>query len=275
MKIAVTGSDGMLGHDIRSAFTDVELIALTLKDFDITDLDKSLSVLKNIRPDYVIHAAAYTDVDGSERDPDTAYHVNGIGTRNMTMACEAIRCPIVYISSDYVFDGKKNEPYDEWDTPNPINQYGLSKFLGEKFVSSLTNRFYIVRTSWLYGKQGKNFVKTISRLLLEKDEIDVVDDQVGSPTFTHDLAGTLKGLIGKGYGTYHITNSSSCSWYEFATEIARLQSSRIKINRTTSDAFGLPAKRPAFSVLNNTILRLEGLNGLRDWKEALKQYLSQ
>ncbi|MEW6601500.1 MAG: NAD(P)-dependent oxidoreductase, partial [Nitrospirota bacterium] len=184
MKIALTGSDGMLGSDICSVFSDVELTAFTFNDFDITDLDASVAAIRKINPDYLIHAAAYTNVDGSEQSPDKAYLVNGIGARNITMACEETSCPIIYISSDYVFDGTKQEPYNEWDRPNPINQYGLSKLLGERYVSSLTNRFYIVRTSWLFGKKGKNFVDTISRLLEEKNEIHVVNDQVGSPTYT-------------------------------------------------------------------------------------------
>jgi dTDP-4-dehydrorhamnose reductase len=275
LKIALTGSDGMLGCDICSVFSDVELKAFTLSDFDITDLDTSVAAIRKFRPDYLIHTAAYTDVDGAEQSPDKAYLVNGIGTRNVTMACEEIRCPIIYISSDYVFDGSKKEPYNEWDVPDPINQYGLSKLLGEKFVASLTNRFYIVRTSWLYGKKGKNFVDTISRLLLERNELEVVDDQIGSPTYTLDLANKLKELIRKGYGTYHITNSSYCSWYEFAAEIARLQSSNAEIKPITSDKFKRPARRPAFSVLNNTMLRLEGITELRPWNEALKGYLSQ
>ncbi|RJR15885.1 MAG: dTDP-4-dehydrorhamnose reductase [Nitrospiraceae bacterium] len=273
MKIALTGSDGMLGSDLCRVFSDVKMTAFTLKDFDITNLDASVAAIRDVKPDYVIHAAAYTNVDGSEKDPDTAYLVNGIGTRNVTMACEETGCPIIYISSDYVFDGTKNEPYNEWDIPNPISHYGLSKLLGERYVTSLTNRFYIVRTSWLYGKKGKNFVDTISRLLMERNEIDVVTDQVGSPTYTLDLAIKLKELIGRGYGTYHITNSSYCSWYDFAVEIARLRSSSSEIRKTTSDIFNLPARRPAFSVLNNTMLRLEGISEARPWKEALKEYL--
>ena len=150
MKIALTGSDGMLGSDISKVFADVELRAFTLNDFDISDLDKYLSVIKNAAPDYLIHTAAYTDVDGSELDPEKAYLINGVGTRNIAIACEEIKCPIIYISSDYVFDGTKKEPYNEWDLPNPISKYGLSKLIGEQFVTSMTNRFYIVRTSWLY-----------------------------------------------------------------------------------------------------------------------------
>ncbi len=275
MRIALTGSSGMLGHDIKKVFKDVELAAFTRKDLDITSLDQSVSRIKDISPDYLIHSAAYTDVDGCEQDPEKAYLVNGIGTRNLTIACEEVKCPILYISSDYVFDGAGKEPYHEWDLTGPVTRYGRSKLMGEQYVNSFTTRFYIVRTSWLYGKHGKNFVDTICRLLSEKDEIDVVDDQVGSPTYTYDLAFTLRELIGKGYGIYHITNASHCSWFEFAQEITRLKTSNTRIVPTTTDKFNRPAKRPAYSVLDNTMLRLEGMKGLRHWKEALREYLTE
>ncbi len=273
MKVALTGAEGMLGHEIRKVFADADLAALSLRDLDITDLDGAVSVIKEIKPDYLIHAAAYTDVDGSELDPERAYLVNGAGTRNVAMACEEAGCPVIYISSDYVFDGAKNEPYNEWDAPNPVNRYGLSKLMGEKFVSSLTNRFYIVRTSWLYGKNGRNFVDTVIRLLSEKDEMNVVDDQTGSPTSAYDLAVKLKELPGRGYGIYHITNSSYCSWYELACEIALLKSAGTKINPVSSDKISRPARRPAFSALGNTMLRLEGMGQPRHWKDALRDYL--
>ena len=274
MRIALTGSNGMLGHAVREVFTDVELIPIPRNELDITDLDRTLSLIRQIRPDYLIHAAAYTDVDGSEHDPERAYLVNGLGTRNVVMACEEVRCPIIYISTDYVFDGTKRQPYNEWDEPNPINQYGFSKFLGERFVMSLTNRFYIVRTSWLYGENGRNFVDSITRILSERGEVDVVDDQVGSPTYTRDLAVKLRELIGRGYGIYHITNSSRCSWYEFAIEIARLRGmTDVKIRPTTSDRLNRPARRPPFSVLANTMLRLEGMEELRPWQDALRDYI--
>lgn len=271
----LTGSDGMLGSDIKKVFAQDELISLTQDDLDITDLDNSLALIKRIKPDYLIHCAAFTDVDGSELDPEKAYHVNGIGTRNITMACEESNCPIVYISTDYVFEGTKNRPYNEWDSRNPVNRYGLSKLLGENFVTSLTNRFYIVRTSWLYGSNGKNFVDTISRLITEKDKIDVVNDQTGSPTYAHDLALTLKELIGRGYGVYHAANSSSCSWFEFACEIAKIRGSKTKVNPVTSEEFKQPARRPVFSVLGNTMLKLEGVGELRHWKEALRAYIKK
>lgn len=275
MKIALTGSDGMLGHDIQRVFTDVELINFRLSDFDITDPGKTLSAIREAKPDYLIHPAAYTDVDGCENDHLTAYRVNAVGTKNVALACREIHCPVIYISTDYVFDGTKNEPYVESDAPNPINEYGLSKLDGERFVSSLTDSFYIVRTSWLYGKSGKNFVETISRLLSEKDEIRVINDQTGSPTFTYDLALKLRELIGKGYGTYHITNSSKCTWFEFAIEIAALKRSDTKIIPITSDEYKLPARRPSYSVLANTLLKHEGIEELRSWKEALREYMAK
>jgi dTDP-4-dehydrorhamnose reductase len=264
----------MLGHDITRVFSGHEVIAYSRKDFNITDLDQSLSAIRQTRPDFLIHSAAYTDVDGSELDPEKAYRVNGIGTRNVTMACEEIKCPIIYVSSDYVFDGTKKLPYNEWDTTSPVNKYGRSKLMGERFVSSLTNRFFIVRTSWLYGKKGKNFVDTIIKLLSDRESIDVVNDQTGSPTYTLDLAVKLMELIGKGYGTYHITNSSKCTWYEFAAEIAKFRQSRTIIRPITSDQFKRPAKRPRFSALDNKMLRLEGLSLLRPWQDALHDYLS-
>lgn len=276
MRVALTGSDGMLGFAIKSTFTDIELVGLSRRDIDITNLDKTVSKIKEIKPDYLLHAAAYTDVDGCELNPEKAYLVNGIGTRNVTMACEAIGCPIMYISTDYVFDGAKKEPYDEWDLPNPINKYGLSKLLGERFVMSFTNRFYIVRTSWLYGKNGKNFVDSIIKLLSEKEELNVVNDQIGSPTYTNDLAVKLKELIGRGYGVYHITNASRCSWYEFAVEIAKLSRhirDNVKVKPATTDKINRPARRPSFSVLENTMLRLEGIKELRHWRDALEDYL--
>lgn len=275
MRIAVTGAGGMLGYAIKQVFADIELIGLTRKDFDITALDKTTAKIKEIKPDYLIHAAAYTDVDGSELNPERAYLINGLGTRNIVIACETINCPIIYISTDYVFDGSKKEAYNEWDKPNPINKYGLSKLIGELFVTSLTNKFYIIRTSGLYGKNGKNFVDSIIKLLSGKKEIDVVNDQVSSPTYTIDFANKLRELISKGYGTYHVSNTSRCSWYEFAVEIAKLKGIKTKVNSITSDKLNHSTKRPALSVLENTMLRLEGMKELRHWKDALKDYLAQ
>jgi len=275
MRIAVTGATGMLGHAIQKVFADEEIISFSHVDLDVTNLDAALMVMKNTQPDYLIHAAAFTDVDACESEPEKAYLVNGIGARNMAIACEEIRCPIMHISSDYVFDGSKDSPYDEWDKTNPINRYGLSKLMAEQFIASLTSRFYIVRTSWLYGSHGKNFVETIIRLLAEKESLQVVNDQFGSPTFTEDLAAAIRQLIGKGYGIYHVTNSGVCSWHEFALKIAELKEMQKPIIPVTSAEFKRPARRPTHSAMNNTMLQLEGIPALRHWSEALEQYMKQ
>lgn len=275
MKIIVTGAKGMLGNALLRVFSDMEVIGLSHDQFDVTKLDDAVNKIKTIKPDFVIHAAAFTNVDLCESEPEEAYRVNGIGTRNVAIACEEIKCPVVYISSDYVFDGTKGKPYCEWDQTNPINQYGLSKRLGEMFVASLTNRFYIIRTSWLYGENGRHFVNTIITLLSERETIDVVNDQIGSPTYTMDLARKIREITGKGYGVYHVTNSGSCSWFDCAKAIASRRNRERKIVPVSSDTFKRPAKRPAYSVLDNTMLRLEGMTGVRHWQEALHEYLDQ
>lgn len=273
MKIALTGAEGMLGHDIRKAFSDTEITCFTHNSLDISVLDSTVKRIRDVKPDFLIHSAAFTDVDRCESEPERAYLVNGIGTRNVTMACEEIKCPVMYISTDYVFDGSKKGPYDEWDRTNPINIYGVSKLMGERFVSMLTNRFYIVRTSWLYGSNGRNFVETIIRLLSERESIEVVDDQTGCPTYTYDLARKLREVVGKGYGVYHITNTGNCSWYDFALAIAVGAGLKKQITPVSSERFGRSAKRPANSVLGNTILRLESIGEPRHWQEALGEYL--
>lgn len=273
MRIAVTGAEGMLGHDLMQAFSDLDPVGFTLSTLDVTDLGMVMKTLKKARPEFLVHAAAFTNVDLCETEREHAYRVNGLGTRNVAMACEEIGCPMVYLSTDYVFDGSKKTPYDEWDRPSPVNVYGLSKLMGEAFVSTLTNRFYIVRTSWLYGGHGKNFVDTIIGLLTERDSIDVVHDQTGCPTYARDLARKIRELIGRGYGVYHITNSGHCTWYDFARAIAEIKGLQKKIIPVMSDKFDRPARRPHNSVLGNTMLRLEGIREPRNWKEALGEYL--
>lgn len=276
MKVALTGAEGMLGHAVQKVFSDVQLIPFYYTSLDVTDLDCAVRTLREVRPDVLINAAAFTDVDACESDPEKAYLVNGMGARNMAIACEEIHCPILHISTDYVFDGTKETPYNEWDRTNPINQYGLSKLLAEQFISSLTNRFYIIRTSWLYGPHGRNFVSTILRLLAERDSLQIVNDQCGSPTFTEDLAATIRQIIGKGYGIYHVTNTGICTWHEFATRIADITGLDKKpIHPVTSEEFIRPARRPKQSGLNNTMLRLEGISPLRHWSEALLHYIQQ
>ncbi len=279
MRIAVTGAGGMLGSALCDRLKDRhEIIGLTHKDLDILDKERVGIRISNFKPDIVIHCAAYTDVDGCESDPDRAYSVNGLGTRNIALACAETGATMVYISTDYVFDGRSHRPYTELDNPNPINTYGLSKLMGERYVQSILNRCFIVRTSWLFGRNGKNFVRTVLRLVGEQRGagiLRVVDDQVGTPTYTSDLAEKIEELLVKGgYGIYHVTNSGYCSWYEFALKIIDLSGiHNVKLEPIKSWEAGRLADRPNLSVLENMVLRLEGIEPLRRWEDALSEYL--
>ncbi len=279
MKVLVTGSSGMLGHDLSEALSlkGWDTFGLDYHIGDVTDLKGVRSVMKEFRPDTVVHCAAYTDVDGCEKDPDKAFKVNGLGTKNMAISCQEVGASMVYISTDYVFDGEKKRPYDELDNPNPINVYGRSKLLGEYYVQHLLNRFSIIRTSWLFGKNGKNFIDTILNLFKKEDTLKIVDDQLGSPTFSKDLASKVGEVIEReGFGVYHVTNSGICSWYEFAVKIVELADLQGKtVEPTDSETFKRPAKRPKNSILENRLLKLEGYGLLRSWGDALKEYLKE
>ena len=299
MRIIITGAAGMLGADLVNVLKDkhelhgVDIRELTYKLplttyhlLDITDAQQTYNVITKINPDLVIHTAAYTDVDGCEEKPDIAYMVNGIGTRNIALACQRFDAALMYISTDYVFDGEKEKPYLEHDKPNPQSIYAKSKYWGENFTQHLLNKFYIVRTSGLFGKNGKNFVKTILNLAQEKKEIKIVKDQITSPTYTKDLAEGISRLISPVtsqnqeaishlYGIWHITNSGFCSWYDFAKEILRITSNKLEITSISSKDLKRPAKRPKYSVLNNYCWQLQGWKLLREWKDALRDYLSQ
>ncbi|MBC7100558.1 MAG: dTDP-4-dehydrorhamnose reductase [Methanobacteriales archaeon] len=272
MRIFITGATGMLGRDIVKTLTDDH--KLITKRVDITILEDLLDFISRSKPDMVIHTAAFTDVDAAESAKDDAYKVNVLGTRNVTVAASKVKAPIVYISTDYVFDGEKREGYYEFDKPNPINFYGLTKYLGEVCVRHLTNKFYIVRTSWLFGKHGRNFVKTIINLAEEKERIKVVHDQIGSPTYTLDLAEAIGELIKRpAYGIYHITNTGHCSWYEFAKEVFEKANIEISLEPVDSNNFKRPAKRPKCSILKNYNWKMEGFPTLRDYRLALQDYL--
>lgn len=297
MRILITGACGMLGRDLVEVLAegqelyllDVEKFPSSLSSqfstltFDITDSAKTYREITKINPDIVIHTAAYTDVDGCETDRDLAFRVNALGTRNIALACQRFDTELLYISTDFIFDGEKGEPYLEFDKPNPQSIYGKSKYWGELYIESLLSRFYTVRSSWLFGKNGKNFVSTILNLAKQKKEIEVVNDQIGSPTYTKDLARAITQLIGTQrkdsstkaslYGIWHITNSGQCSWYEFAREI--LQDSDVPVKPITSEELNRPAKRPKSSVLENGVWKLQGWKSLRHWKEALKDYLKE
>lgn len=268
MPLLVTGAKGMLGQDLCPILEDAgyEVIETDVDTLDITNAEQVNQVLKDKMPEVVIHCAAYTNVDKAEEDLKTAELINVTGTENIADACGKLGIKMVYISTDYVFDGTKDSPYTPQDKPNPINNYGMTKYEGEEAVRSFCEKHYIARTSWLYGHHGKNFVETMLSLK-DKEELKVVDDQIGCPTWTVELAnGILKLLDSKPYGTYHVCGSGHTTWYGFAKEIFKLSGLEVNLKPCTTDEFPRAAKRPAFSIMEN-----EGI--CRNWQFALKDYL--
>jgi dTDP-4-dehydrorhamnose reductase len=278
MKILVTGANGMLGTDLCALFraNNIEVIEWDLPGNDITDVKRTTSQIKRLSPDQIVHLAAYTDVDGCEVAKAKAYSVNVQGTWAVVIGAKEKNIPVLHISTDYVFDGEKEKPYLEDDVTYPINYYGLTKVQSEEIVKSKLKKFFIVRTSWLFGKSGKNFIKTILNIAKEKETIEVVRDQKGSPTYTKDLAqAILKVVQSDFFGIYHITNSGVCSWFEFAQEIIKQAGLNNKVIAITSDQSKRAAKRPKFSALNNhNYIKIFG-TFLRPWREALAQYLKE
>jgi len=276
MRVVVTGADGQLGVELLPALAaHGEVIGSVIADLDITDPDCADRVAA-LKPDWVVHTAAATDVDGCEREAEQAMAVNAEGTRRVAEGCRRVGAGVLYVSTDYVFDGQKGVPYVESDEPRPLNVYGRSKLEGERWVQRLAPRWAIVRTAWLYGIHGKNFVKTILRKAAAGELLRVVDDQVGSPTYAVDLAGAIALLVSRGRsGLYHVTNSGSCSWYEFTLEILRLAGpDGSSVSRITSVQLSLPARRPAYSVLENAAWKAAGFPPLRPWQQALADMLS-
>lgn len=273
--ILVTGSSGQLGSElIRVLSREYRITPASSTDVDITDFESTRQFVQKYRPDTIIHTAAFTDVDGCEDQPDKAFRVNSLGTRNIAIAAKDVEAKLFYISTDYVFDGLKETPYREYDRSNPINVYGQSKLLGEQFVKEQMSRFFIVRTAWLYGFEGKNFIKTVLELAKEKKELQVVDDQRGSPTFTLDVAGQIERLVSTDlYGTYHCTSQGSCTWYDFALKIINLAGLKVKVERVSSEKLSLPARRPRNSVLENYMLQLQGLGIMPPWEESLTKFM--
>ena len=278
MKIFITGAKGQLGLElVRQLRGDnsFEVLAVDQEELDITEQNKVFSLLHREKPDIVINCAAYTNVDGCEADENTAFRVNVIGVQNLAAATYAIDGKIVHISTDYVFDGTAQRPLREYDRTNPQSVYGKSKLQGEELVSKLNPRHFIIRTAWLYG-DGNNFVKTMLKLAQEKDELSIVDDQIGSPTSTLDLAKVIIALMQtEHYGLYHGTCEGSCSWHEFAQKIFEIKNIKIKTNKITTEALNRPAPRPKYSVLDNFMLKLVGLNTFRYWETALIDYLGK
>lgn len=269
----------MLGRDVMDEFAGSghEVTGCDVDALDITDCGQTMAKIKKISPDAVVHCAAFPNVDGCESERKKAFSVNAHGARNVAVACHLAGSKMIYISTDYVFDGTKKGPYHEYDAPNPVSVYGTSKYFGERYVSHSCPRSFIVRTSWLFGTRGHNFVKAILKQIAEKNELSVVVDQWGSPTYTRDLAAFLRALAGTEYfGTYHATGEGFCTWYDFAKMIAELSGRpEIRINGITSDRISRPAKRPNNSMLLKTSIEAADLPPLPDWRDALKRYLEE
>ena len=242
---------------------------------DSTNEKKVLQVIQEKKPEIVINAAAYTNVDNCETDYDKAYLVNAIGPKNLAMACNKLNIPLIHTSTDYVFDGNKRTPLTEEDKLGPKTAYGKTKLEGEKYIQENTKKYFILRTAWLFGLNGKNFVKTMLNLSKTKNELKVVNDQIGCPTYSYDLAIAIKELLNSNkYGIYHLTNKGEISWYNFAKKIFELNNTNINIIPVSTEEFPRPAPRPHYSVLSNQKWINAGFTPMRNYEDALKSYLS-
>lgn len=275
-KLLITGGNGQLGRAINNLYKDredIECINTDVDELDITNLDAVIKFVDECRPYAILNCAAHTAVDLCEDQVELAYRINAIGPRNLSIAADKFDCKMMQISTDYVFAGDSDKPYLEFDKPNPQGVYGKSKLAGEEFVKEFSKKHFIIRTAWLYG-DGKNFVKTMLRLAQDHEEVGVVYDQVGSPTSAVELAKAMDALIfTENYGTFHGTCEGVCSWADFAEEIFRLAGKNVKVNRLTSDQYPAKAKRPAYSVLENYMLKSTTDFRFADWHDALKEYM--
>lgn len=270
-KLLILGANGMLGHALINEFTLDDIIVGDLPEFDLTQPQDLKTKILSIQPEVIINAAAYTDVDGCETEKQLCNLVNGKAVGSLAKIAREIGAIIVQISTDYVFGGENKDGYKEGDKTNPINIYGQSKKLGEKLLKQNADKFYLIRTAWLYGPYGKNFVDTIIKLARERKELSVVSDQFSNPTYTKDLAAAIHQILldKKPFGIYHQTNQGSCSWYNLSCKIKEIKGLDIEVIPVNSTAFPRPALRPKYSILINT-----KLPNLRPWEEALKDYLS-
>jgi len=283
VKIVITGASGMLGRalcEVLGANYDIvglDITSTTPSQFcNVSDQTQISARIKVEKPEIVIHAAAYTNVDRCEIDSKKAKLVNVQGTKNVAQACKNSRCSLVYISTDFVFDGKKGAAYLETDTPNPINVYGESKLEGEKHIQSILEDFFIIRTSSLFGRGGRNFVDAVLNKTQSRDRIKVVNDQLSSPTYVKDLAEAIESLISlkeATKGIYHVTNSGSCSWYELANEIKKIAALKIEIISVSTEQYDSPTERPKMSALDNARYQKCVGKKMRPWQEALKEYI--
>ncbi len=277
-KIILTGAYGQLGKEVSKMYAnraDIELIETDVHNLDITNLTAVLELVENEKPYAIINCAAYTAVDNAEDEPDKAYLINVIGSRNLAIAAEKVGAKIVQISTDYIFDGNIDRHYTEFDVPNPLGVYAKTKFEGENFVKAFSNKYFIIRIAWLYG-DGNNFVKTMLRLAETKDEVSVVADQFGTPTSTKVVGEIIDTLIWTdNYGVFNGTCEGECSWAEFAEEIFKFADRNVLVKRITTGEYPAKAKRPAYAVLDNYMLKLTTDYVAPDWKESLKQYMEE
>ncbi|MCM1245725.1 MAG: dTDP-4-dehydrorhamnose reductase [Roseburia sp.] len=279
MKVLVTGVKGQLGFDVMGELKrrGHNAVGVGREEMDITDEKKVQEVLTANAPDAVIHCSAYTAVDRAEDEPEICRRVNAEGTKNIAEACAALDCKLIYLSTDYIFSGDGERPWEPDDTPAPLNVYGQTKYEGEQEVKSRLNKYFIVRISWVFGINGNNFVKTMLRLGKENGAVKVVDDQIGSPTYTYDLAKLLVDLAeSEAYGQYHATNEGICSWYEFAKEIFRAAGmDEVEVTPVSSEEFPAKAKRPKNSRMSKEKLVERGFNKLPSWQDAVGRYVGE
>lgn len=277
LKIVITGANGQLGkclQDIAGLFCNNYLFYFkSSKELDITNVREVDKFFTQQKFDFCINCAAYTSVDKAESDKVMAYLVNSTGVRNIANTCKANNTTLIHISTDFVFDGKSNNPYSELDLPRPINVYGASKLEGERHIERILKNYFIIRTSWLYSEYGDNFVKTMLRLGEEKDEISVVNDQIGSPTYAGDLGNAIMKIIitkTEKFGLYHYSNKGEISWFDFASMIFEINKMNVELKAIPSSAYPTPAKRPAYSCLENSKIEdILGSDGINDWKSSL------
>jgi dTDP-4-dehydrorhamnose reductase len=278
----VIGANGQLGTDVAAEYREEgeETIGLTHGDIDISSLEPTRAALRGFRPEIIVNTAAIHNVENCEKEPSRAYEVNAIGSRNLAIVARELDAKLVHVSTDYVFDGSKKQPYVEDDRAAPLNVYGNTKLAGETFLQGLGDKYFIVRTSALYGrspcraKGGRNFVELMLKLAAERNELRVVDDEVVSPTSTAELAKQIAILSRTNhYGLYHATAEDSCSWYEFATKIFELEGVKTKLNVASANEFPSKVARPKYSVLENHALKTIGLNSFQPWEQGLRSYL--
>lgn len=278
LKVLVTGVKGQLGFDVvkRLEIAKVECLGVDIDDFDLTGWNQTKDFICNYKPEVVVHCAAYTAVDRAEDEREICHAVNVKGTRHVAMVCREIGAKMVYISTDYVFNGTGQEPFEIDQIPEPINYYGQTKFEGELETRKFVEQHFIIRVSWVFGVNGNNFIKTMLRLGKERDAISVVSDQIGSPTYTFDLAELISQVIVTDkYGIYHATNEGLCSWYEFARQIFHLTGMSVQVNPINSEDYITKAKRPKNSRLSKLSLDNAGFIRLPEWEDALRRYLSE